>query len=34
VPTAAWSTAGVPQIYIVDPDRNVVEINGEKLDTK
>jgi glyoxylase I family protein len=26
------ATAGFPQIYILDPDRNVVEINAEKLD--
>jgi glyoxylase I family protein len=26
------ATAGFPQIYIVDPDRNVIEINAEKLD--
>jgi glyoxylase I family protein len=25
-------TAGFPQIYILDPDRNVVEINAAKLD--
>ena len=25
-------TAGFPQIYILDPDRNVVEINAERLD--
>jgi len=25
-------TAGFPQIYILDPDRNVIEINAEKLD--
>jgi glyoxylase I family protein len=24
--------AGFPQIYILDPDRNVVEINAERLD--
>jgi glyoxylase I family protein len=30
-PTA---TAGFPQLYILDPDRNVVEINAEKLDPK
>jgi hypothetical protein len=34
VPREAWSTAGFPQIYIVDSDRNVVEISGEKLDSK
>jgi catechol 2,3-dioxygenase-like lactoylglutathione lyase family enzyme len=26
------ATAGFPQIYVLDPDRNVVEINAEKLD--
>jgi glyoxylase I family protein len=26
------ATAGFPQIYILDPDRNVIEINAEKLD--
>jgi len=25
-------TAGFPQIYILDPDRNVIEINAEQLD--
>jgi catechol 2,3-dioxygenase-like lactoylglutathione lyase family enzyme len=25
-------TAGFPQLYILDPDRNVIEINAEKLD--
>jgi hypothetical protein len=25
-------TAGFPQIYILDPDRNVIEINAELLD--
>jgi glyoxylase I family protein len=25
-------TAGFPQIYLLDPDRNVVEINAAKLD--
>lgn len=25
-------TAGFPQIYILDPDRHVIEINSEKLD--
>jgi glyoxylase I family protein len=25
-------TAGFPQIYIVDPDRNVIEFNAERLD--
>jgi glyoxylase I family protein len=25
-------TAGFPQIYILDPDRNVIEINAEMLD--
>jgi len=24
-------TAGFPQIYILDPDRHVIEINAEKL---
>jgi catechol 2,3-dioxygenase-like lactoylglutathione lyase family enzyme len=26
------STAGWPQLYIMDPDRNVIELNSEKLD--
>lgn len=26
------STAGFPQIYILDPDRNVIEINAAQLD--
>jgi catechol 2,3-dioxygenase-like lactoylglutathione lyase family enzyme len=26
------STAGWPQIYIMDPDRNVIELNAERLD--
>jgi glyoxylase I family protein len=26
------ATAGFPQIYVVDPDRNVIEINAETLD--
>ena len=26
------ATAGFPQIYIVDPDRHVIEINAETLD--
>jgi len=25
-------TAGFPQIYVLDPDRNVIEINAERLD--
>jgi hypothetical protein len=25
-------TAGYPQIYIIDPDRHVIEINAEALD--
>jgi glyoxylase I family protein len=25
-------TAGFPQLYVVDPDRNVIEINAERLD--
>ena len=28
-PTA---TAGFPQVYVLDPDRNVIEINAERLD--
>ena len=28
----AKATAGFPQIYILDPDRNVIEINAERLD--
>jgi glyoxylase I family protein len=26
------ATAGFPQIYIVDPDRNVIELNAAQLD--
>ena len=26
------STAGWPQLYIMDPDRNVIELNAERLD--
>ncbi len=26
------STAGFPQLYIIDPDRHVIEINAERLD--
>ena len=26
------ATAGFPQIYVMDPDRNVVEINADQLD--
>jgi hypothetical protein len=26
------SVTGYPQIHLLDPDRNVVEINAEKLD--
>jgi glyoxylase I family protein len=26
------SVAGFPQIYILDPDRNVIEINAERRD--
>ena len=26
------ATAGFPQIYILDPDRNVIEINSAELD--
>src|SRR5258708_4548762 len=29
--TNPHGTAGFPQIYILDPDRNVIEINAEKL---
>jgi glyoxylase I family protein len=25
-------TAGFPQLYIVDPDRNIIELNAEQLD--
>src|SRR5687767_10849311 len=28
------ATAGFPQIYILAPDRHVIEINAEKLDTE
>jgi len=24
--------AGFPQLYILDPDRNVIELNAERLD--
>jgi hypothetical protein len=24
--------AGFPQIYLLDPDRNLIEINAERLD--
>ena len=30
--TNPHATAGFPQIYILDPDRNVIEINAEELD--
>lgn len=30
--TSPHATAGFPQIYILDPDRHVIEINAEKLD--
>ena len=26
------SIAGFPQLYIIDPDRNVIELNAEKMD--
>jgi glyoxylase I family protein len=26
------ATAGFPQIYVLDPDRNMIEINAETLD--
>ena len=26
------ATAGFPQLYIIDPDRNVIELNAEQLD--
>jgi catechol 2,3-dioxygenase-like lactoylglutathione lyase family enzyme len=26
------ASAGFPQLYIMDPDRNVIELNAEKLD--
>jgi glyoxylase I family protein len=26
------STAGWPQLYIMDPDRNIIELNAELLD--
>ena len=29
---SAHPTAGFPQLYIFDPDRNVIEINAETLD--
>jgi hypothetical protein len=28
----AAGTAGFPQIYILDPDRNVIEINADRDD--
>jgi glyoxylase I family protein len=28
------ATAGFPQLYILDPDRNVIEINAERLDSE
>jgi glyoxylase I family protein len=28
------ATAGFPQIYILDPDRHVIELNAEKLDSR
>ena len=27
-----YATAGFPQIYVLDPDRNVIEINAAELD--
>jgi catechol 2,3-dioxygenase-like lactoylglutathione lyase family enzyme len=27
-------TAGFPQLYVLDPDRNVIEINAERLDAE
>jgi len=30
--TNPHATAGFPQIYILDPDRNVIEINAQELD--
>ena len=30
--TNPHATAGFPQIYILDPDRHIIEINAEKLD--
>lgn len=30
--TSPHATAGFPQIYILDPDRNMIEINADKLD--
>jgi hypothetical protein len=27
-------TGGFPQIYILDPDRHVIEINAKKLDAE
>ena len=26
------ATAGFPQLYIMDPDRNIIELNAERLD--
>jgi hypothetical protein len=26
------ATAGFPQLYILDPDRHVIEVNAERLD--
>jgi glyoxylase I family protein len=28
------SKAGYPQLYLLDPDRNIIEINAERLDTE
>ena len=27
-----WGKAGFPQVYILDPDRHVIELNAERLD--
>ena len=29
---APKAAAGFPQIYLMDPDRNVIEINSDRLD--
>jgi hypothetical protein len=28
-----WGKAGFPQVFILDPDRHVIELNAERLDT-
>jgi hypothetical protein len=31
VKVSPHSTAGFPQLYLLDPDRNIIEINAEEL---